>query len=342
MVVSFDIPAEEVSKTAGSATTAATASNAGPPGAADADGRGRRIAGDSVAGGGEEEASSAATYYYGKKIRTRISITATLSAESEEAPEGGKGGQQEEEEQQTSSAGGATRIAEANAASTYDRPPRRLVAVRYFLDRPGYGPHNSASRLWFDPPRRMLPKHVSAFLVRQGIALDGLLVEVYLDKFQSFMLLDACDAACVEWDFDETTLQSPGILDLRLTDTEYDQQLQLEQVGLGASNPFSHPAPPIAAPGVPHHQHHPPELANTTPIAVFAFSFMNGLEAARQMVVLVPGTVSPVFALAWGPVRSRCCFSLPFSFQGPSQHAVTNEMLLSLVLPFATFCGALS
>jgi len=186
---------------------------------------------------------------------------------------------------------------------------RRLVAVRYYLDRPGYGLHNSAMRLWFDPPESCRPCDVHKFLNHQGIAFsDSLLIEVYLDKFRSFMLLEACDAACIEWDFSDVSLTSPGVLNIRLTDTELaDKMDSLEfgadpsgHLGLPGGNGGGLPFPPPAAQAPVAAG--PRELANTTPIAVFAFSFMNGLEAAVQMGILIPGFLDQsTFALAWGP-----------------------------------------
>jgi hypothetical protein len=68
------------------------------------------------------------------------------------------------------------------------------VAVRYFLDRPCYGLHNSAVRLWFNPPGpRCTCQQVRTFLVEHQIVVPGLLVKVYLDQLSAFMMLDACE-----------------------------------------------------------------------------------------------------------------------------------------------------
>lgn len=85
--------------------------------------------------------------------------------------------------------GSHRRVRSTSSSTSIPKRPQRLVAVRYFLDRPGYGLHNSAVRMWFEPPKRCTPQQLHDFLKEQGIALDDLLVEVYLDKFQSFMLL---------------------------------------------------------------------------------------------------------------------------------------------------------
>jgi len=104
----------------------------------------------------------------------------------------------------------------------------RLIVVRYYLDRPGYGLHNSAARLWFNAPSRCTPLDIQTFLEQQRISLPGLLVEVYLDKYESFMLLEACESSCVEWDFQHVTYHDPGILNIRLTDVKAAEQEEYE------------------------------------------------------------------------------------------------------------------
>jgi succinate-acetate transporter protein len=171
---------------------------------------------------------------------------------------------------------------------------QRLVAVRYFLDRPGYGLHNSAMRLWFDPPALCTPVELRQFLEEQGIALTDLLTEVYLDKFQSFMLLEACEAAAIEWDLKDTTTQHPGTINIRLTDVLYAHRLD-DDMSKSLSGPG--PSPHAPQPQQQSQQQH----ANTTPVGIFAFSMMVGLETANAMITLVPGSVDESFVLAWGP-----------------------------------------
>lgn len=223
---------------------------------------------------------------------------------------------------------GTGRLRSNSATSvTKGKRPQRLVAVRYFLDRPGYGLHNSAVRMWFEPPAQCTPQNLSGFLKEQGIALDDLLVEVYLDRFQSFMLLEACDAgeehyfllyplslsllfslslvvthccsflsdaAAIEWNLRDTTPEDPGILNIRLTDVSYaarlDEDLGKSQNG-GAGVPIKKETPAPAA-----HPH-----ANTTPVGLFSFAMMVGLETAEVMSKLVPNFVSPKYVMAWGP-----------------------------------------
>jgi len=195
-----------------------------------------------------------------------------------------------------------TRHRRANSISSglTGKRPQRLVAVRYFLDRPGYGLHNSAVRLWFEPPARCTPAALQFFLNEQGIALDDLLVEVYLDRFQSFMLLEACEAAAIEWNLKDTTPDDPGILNIRLTDVTYAARLDTDlSKSSSSSNGGPGSAPPPAEKAAPPAAQHP--HANTTPVGLFSFAMMVGLETAQVMSQLVPDFVSPAYILAWGP-----------------------------------------
>lgn len=149
----------------------------------------------------------------------------------------------------------------------------RLVVVRYFLDRPGYGLHNSAARLWFHPPVHCKPFDVKDFLEKQGIALPGLLVEVYLDKYESFMLLEACECSCVEWDFGNVSYHEPGLLNIRLTDLSLAEQ---EQNLSETDKTFPHAQAKTQQPAQP-------QFANPTPAGLFSFSMMVGLETAALL-----------------------------------------------------------
>lgn len=160
----------------------------------------------------------------------------------------------------------------------------RLVVVRYFLDRPGYDLRHSSARLWENPPRICTALDVESFVERQGIAIDNVLIEIYIDKFQSYMLLQACVASNVEWNFEDTTAAEPGILNIRLTDMAFAQHCEEEQ----------------KAPKIPQ-QSQQQEQANTTPLGLFSFSMMVGLESAALTGRLVPGSINTSFVLKWGP-----------------------------------------
>lgn len=175
-------------------------------------------------------------------------------------------------------------------------PRRRMVVVRYFLDRPGYGFHNSAARFWFDPPDVCMSRHVHTFLREQGIALDGLLIEVYLDKFQAFMLLEACEANLIQWNFGGTNIHDPGVLNVRLTDLA---RAEMDEKGLSGSGHGS--SSNLANCGGGSSPHPPIVMANTIPAGLLSFAMMVGLETAALMGQMFPGTVSASFALAWGP-----------------------------------------
>ena len=156
---------------------------------------------------------------------------------------------------------------------------KHMVVLRFFLDRPGYDIQHSSARLWRDPPSTCTASDVSAFLVDQGIAGDGLVVEIYLDKFRSYMLLEACEADNVQFDFSSTTVQDPGVLNIRLTDTTAGSAESASGKTQLAMTPH----------------------CNTSPVGLFAFSVTVALECAGLLGKLVPNTVDPSFVLTWGP-----------------------------------------
>jgi succinate-acetate transporter protein len=187
------------------------------------------------------------------------------------------------------------------------RPPRsqntqegnatRLAVVRYFPDRPGYGLDNAVARIWFHPPAICSPAEVSLFLQHQDIAVPGRLIEVYLDKFQSFMRIEACEANGIEWDFSRTSFEDPGILNIRLSG--HSDQRQGEE--------YSKPRMMKAPAGKKHdsfesmssvlNQSH----SNSMSPALFSLSMMIGLETTALMNTMFPGVVESSFRLAWGP-----------------------------------------
>ena len=186
--------------------------------------------------------------------------------------------------------------------AVHSTPRRRLVVVRYFLDRPGYGLHNSACRFWWDAPAECTPLQVQEFLQLQGIALDGLLLEAFLDAFESFMMLEACQAAHVVWDFSQTSSQQPGILNIRLTDLYEAQAQELEPIVTTECN--KHQQHAVPAPTIPRANTAaapPPSMANTIPAGLFSFSMMVGLETAALTGELITGSVQRSFVLSWGP-----------------------------------------
>ncbi|GKY97129.1 hypothetical protein MPSEU_000671300 [Mayamaea pseudoterrestris] len=166
---------------------------------------------------------------------------------------------------------------------------KRLVVVRYFLDRPGYGLHNSAARLWFHPPAQVTPSDLLDFLLHQEIAQTNLLIEVHLDKFQSFMLLEACQSALIVWDFASASYEHPGVLNVRLTDVSpVARQAAMQALTTAAA----------AATTTPTTLQH----ANTTPIGLFSFCIMAGLESTALLSTMFgDSAISPTFFLSYGP-----------------------------------------
>lgn len=188
----------------------------------------------------------------------------------------------------------------------------RLAVVRYFLDRPGYSLHNSVARIWFDPPEICSPAHVSLFLKQQDIALPGLLVEVYLDKFQSFMLIEGCEASGIEWDFSETSLQEPGVLNIRLTDLQsshwqedlsssFKPSMMATATGSSTTSLSSKACIEPMSVAPTSQERKGPDHANSVPLGLFSFSLMVGLETTALMGAMYPGSIEPSFRLAWGP-----------------------------------------
>lgn len=142
----------------------------------------------------------------------------------------------------------------------------RLVVVRCFFEGPWYGLHNPVERIWVDPPELCSPADLRLFLREQYIALPGLLGNVYLDKFQSFMLIEECEENRIEWDFGETSPREPGILNICLSDLQ---------------NARTH--------------------ANSILLALFSLSIMEALETTVLMGAMFPGFVNRSFPLAFGP-----------------------------------------
>lgn len=176
-------------------------------------------------------------------------------------------------------------IADGDTADMNTASKQRVVVTRFFLDRPGYDLHNSSARLWRDAPETCKASDIAAFLVDQGMMTtaqqddDGFAVEVYLDKFHSYMLLEVCQAERIEFDFSSTSTQDPGVLNIRLTDKS------IEGTGTTTSSQAS---------TAPHQ-------CNTSPVGLFAFSLTVALESTHLLGELVPNSVSPSFALTWGP-----------------------------------------
>jgi succinate-acetate transporter protein len=174
-------------------------------------------------------------------------------------------------------------MAATTAASVTIAPgsTKSLVVVRYYLDRPGYDLQNSSSRFWKDPPAIVTATDVANFLHQQGIKSKddtGMLVEIYLDRFGSFMWLDVCQENSVHFDFPTATLANPGILNIRLTDLN---DLQSSTAKTSA---------PVA-----------PQRCNTSPVGLFAFSFTVLLETLNILRKLVDGSVDDSYLLVWSP-----------------------------------------
>lgn len=167
---------------------------------------------------------------------------------------------------------------------------KNLVVVRYFLDRRGYDIHNSSSRLWNNPPVPYSTAFdIATFLDRQGIKKKDdskMLVELFLDKFGSFMLLEACAEHSVKFDFTGATPENPGILNIRLTDLD-DALAGLDKADATAASSHSNQ-----------------QRCNTSPVGLFAFSMtvaLDTLNVLRTLLGEYDGSVDDSFVLVWGP-----------------------------------------
>ena len=192
---------------------------------------------------------------------------------------------------------------------------KRLVVVRYYLDRPGMDLNHSSARLWKNPPATCMAKDVIKFLEEQGIKEpndnnDNMLVEIYLDQFGAYMLTDVC-CTDIGLDFNDATIDNPGVLNIRLTDVNVDpvtltnssniqtqssnRNMQCNMVCVYIrrtyylnSNPNPNPNPN-------------PNLIKS-PLGLFAFTMTVGFENSALISELTNGKfVSESFILTWAP-----------------------------------------
>lgn len=159
-----------------------------------------------------------------------------------------------------------------------EKDDQRLVVVKYFLDRPGYGLKNSSARLWKNSPQKCTAAHIKAFLLEQGIWEDDhILVEVYLDTYETYMVVEAMEQGGVVFDYSDTSCSKPGVLNIRLTDLHS---------GEGGAQPQQNVA--VAT-----------SYCTLSPVGLFAFSMTVIFETADLYGELLPGSVSPSFILYW-------------------------------------------
>jgi hypothetical protein len=174
----------------------------------------------------------------------------------------------------------------------------RIVVVRYYLDRPGYDLSNSSSRLWINPPSPVTtPSDIMQFLHNEGIKSNdesdpshNLLVELFLDTYQTFMLLEACHDYNIHFDFSTASATAPGILNIRLTDLNDSPNSQNPSMNNGGSNNNgSNTNPP---------------RCNTSPVGLFAFAMTVGLDALnvlRELTEDESSALNKSFLLIFGP-----------------------------------------
>ena len=72
----------------------------------------------------------------------------------------------------------------ARLSTDGDNKGARVVAVRYFLDRPGADLTKASVRIYQNPPAACKASDVKAYLERQGLVPAGSVCEIYLDAFE--------------------------------------------------------------------------------------------------------------------------------------------------------------
>jgi hypothetical protein len=153
---------------------------------------------------------------------------------------------------------------------------QRLVVVKYFLDRPGYGLQNASARLWKDAPKKCRAADIRTFLLEQGIWEDDhVLLEVYLDTYEAYMVVEAMEQGGVIFDYSDTSCSKPGVLNIRLTDLHSGEGGAQRQQNVAIS------------------------YCTLSPVGLFAFSMTVIMETAHLYGDLLPGSVSPSFILYW-------------------------------------------
>jgi len=165
---------------------------------------------------------------------------------------------------------------------------KRLVVVRYYLDRPGMDLNHSSARLWKNPPATCMAKDVIKFLEEQGIKEpndnnDNMLVEIYLDQFGAYMLTDVC-CTDIGLDFNDATIDNPGVLNIRLTDVNVDPVTLTNSSNIQTQSSNRN------------------MQCNMSPLGLFAFTMTVGFENSALISELTNGKfVSESFILTWAP-----------------------------------------
>jgi hypothetical protein len=165
---------------------------------------------------------------------------------------------------------------ETRESANGDKDDQRLVVVKYFLDRPGYGLQNASARLWKDAPKKCRATDIRTFLLEQGIWEDDhALLEVYLDTYEAYMVVEAMEQGGVIFDYSDTSCSKPGVLNIRLTDLHSGEVGAQRQQNVATS------------------------YCTLSPVGLFAFSMTVIMETAHLYGDLLPGSVSPSFILYW-------------------------------------------
>lgn len=139
-----------------------------------------------------------------------------------------------------------------------------VVAVRYYLDLPGYDVSKSSLRFWKNAGDEINSDDLLKFLKDEGIVHDEnmMIVEVLLEEYSAYISLDAYDGSI------------PG--DKAIT-------VRLTEKNVGGEDK------------------QPQHACNMSPVGLFAFSLTMGLEAIDLTEHVVGSRIEPNFVLTWGP-----------------------------------------
>ena len=146
--------------------------------------------------------------------------------------------------------------------------------MRYFLDRPGADLTKASVRIYQNPPAACKASDVKAYLERQNLVPAVSVCEIYLNAFEAFMAVDACDKSGVIFDLEKSTAADPRDVAVRIT------------------------SPTLTTKETPRK---PPRQCNMGPCGLFAFSLLMGLEATWLTYELRPnsGYVHEPFYATW-------------------------------------------
>ena len=95
-------------------------------------------------------------------------------------------------------------------------------------------------RIYQNPPAACKASDVKAYLERQNLVPAGSVCEVYLDAFEAFMAVDACDKSGVIFDLEKSTAADPRDIAVKVYGYEV-VDLHAWEKAEGETNAFAAP-----------------------------------------------------------------------------------------------------